>query len=616
MIRAYKILVPLLAAATLSSCSFLEEKQPTGLQDVYSTPEMLESAINGIIGSCYGSPGYLGEAHEYFAYASGLWNYTPTVSSKIKNYMYIGPVFHFTHYSTVAKNGNFYLSLYKGINYCNVLLDNLKDSPVEQEYKDEIAAEAKFYRAVFYLTAVQIWGDLPLRTGPVTNANAAGIPRSPYYEVYAQIVADLKDAESGMRSPQRVREATPGSTRPNKFAATAFLAKTYLTIGSLLRHSSDNFWRTDKPERLPDFSKVGVSSAEDAYSLALGYAEQLIPESGHHNPECPYRLLDNYSDLFAFEKEDPSASGKKYSSFDHPEQIFVLPITETSNRSLIAQRTLPRHPVGTSCTDPSKGDTNCGRYRPSRFLFYHWCKDNGPVDGSLSTEATYLGCQDPRMGISLIYGNYLDISTGNSTSIYPNVIKCSNGANEVVYPYLRKYASPSYNFNNGDADYYFMRLAEVYYIAAEAAAELGDWGSSGKAWKYVGIVQKRARDSSPTPVSYPSWEGRSFSSADECVTAIFWDKMYELLGEGHEWNETHRRGSQWLADNIAKPLNDFLDLPESQKLVATTWAYPAGFRYSTDPGELRKSLLAALPDEAIMYSTAITYENQNDYYYQ
>lgn len=621
MKKIYRYISIIALSASAVSCSFLEERQPTGLIETYSTKEMLESSCAGLNGGYYGTYALLGEAHEFFNYGSGLWHFTPTTGSKVKNYKYLAPM-RFGMYTDVVQNGGLYTQYFSGINYCNVLISHLPESPVEQAYKDQIEAEAKFLRAVYYLDAVRLWGDLPLRTEPANAQNAPGIPRAPYYKIYVQIVKDLEDAEAGMRTPAQVRECTPTGVRPNKFAATAYLARTYLVIGSLLNHPHDNFWDEAKEGRKPDFSEIGLSGtyeecAKQAYTKALEYAEKLLPESATHDPLCEYALVPNYGDLFDY-GFTPACTGYKNS-----EQILVLPISERSQTCYIAQRINPPHPEGSACWDASKGSTNNGRYRPSRFFFHRWCEDNGPVyrDGDYVSgkEADMLDCEDPRMEHSLWYNSVTDQATGKTTDIYPTVTKCSNGSDITVFPYVKKYNSRTYNINNGDANFYLMRFAEVYYIAAEAAAFVSGDPNNLKTKGYIEIVHSRARKSVPAgrpEAAYPSWKEKTFASFAELETAIFWDRMYEFISEGCEWYESHRHGSTWISETLGKPLNVFLDMPENSQLKKTTYAYPANYRYETDPQILRKALLAALPNDAIMYSTAITFDDQNDFYYQ
>jgi hypothetical protein len=76
---------------------------------------------------------------------------------------------------------------------------------------------------------VNTYGDVPLALTSDYRTNNT-LSRAPKEQVYAQIIADLKDAQSQMGEAY-FAGISPGSTqraRPNKLAATALLARVYL----------------------------------------------------------------------------------------------------------------------------------------------------------------------------------------------------------------------------------------------------------------------------------------------------------------------------------------------------------------------------------------------------
>jgi len=92
----------------------------------------------------------------------------------------------------------FWDSEFRGINKANFVIDNtdrineILNSLLSQEMKDKYIGEAKFLRALYYFNLVTRYGDVPLITS-VPEENK-GVPRTASEEVYAQIIADLKDA--------------------------------------------------------------------------------------------------------------------------------------------------------------------------------------------------------------------------------------------------------------------------------------------------------------------------------------------------------------------------------------------------------------------------------------
>ena len=94
-----------------------------------------------------------------------------------------------------------------------------------------------------------------------------------------------------------------------------------------------------------------------------------------------------------------------------------------------------------------------------------------------------------------------------------------------------------------------------------------------------------------------------FKNNDELINAIFWERAFELIGEQHDWFDTHRMGAKWLAENIAKPKNAFLSEPEQEAL--RDYNYGKGFKYDEVWTEVRKGLICAFPKDELVLNTAL-----------
>ena len=154
-----------------------------------------------------------------------------------------------------------------------------------------------------------------------------------------------------------------------------------------------------------------------------------------------------------------------------------------------------------------------------------------------------------------------------------------------------------------------MRYAEVLLIAAEASANLSVSVSdnyANEAIMYVTRILQRARMSTEdgVPSSQPAdWTASDFKNNEELINAIFWERAFELIGEQHDWFDTHRMGAKWLTENIAKPKNVFLSEPEQEGL--RDYNYGKGFRYDEDWTEVRKGLICAFPKDELILNTAL-----------
>lgn len=598
------ILLALLGIAATASCSdFITEHPQSSLMGdaVFQTPDALEVDIRGVINAFDGDAMYTGNMLEHLHSASGIIHWARSASLGDERW---DCLLKLTETSMVL-NMNMYRGHYTGINRANVLLKGLENSPVDEAYKKEIAAEAKFYRAVFYFGLVRIYGDVPIRLEPSSAENMA-CARDPYYKVYAQIVADLEDAWEGMRTPERVEEVTSGQGRPNRWAARSMLASVYLYIGSLLSvPEDDNFYDTSKPGRKPDFSTIGIATADDAWRKALSLSDDVIQHG-------PYRLADKFSDLFQWDSAFISADG--YGAWNSPERIFVLQNNDNNTHNYTAMRSLPQYPEGTQ-VQSGQYHNRYGNWRPTRFFFQKWCEAYPGAKGTGANNShIWVSSSDPRFDLSLIHTRFTSC-LGATMTLYPNTSRVADFGQAAGYAFFRKYLHPAFHGTSGFADYYFMRLAELYYIAAEAAARLGQ---TDKAYDYVEVVHARARHSAGSgTATMPAWTKGQFATKEALVNAIIWDKLFELCAEGHEFFETHRLGATWLSEQIVAPVNEMFFDPVNLKTIQVVYdkdaQNPGDFQYPSNPQELRRSILCEFPKEELSYNPALSNADQNDF---
>ncbi|WP_165501817.1 RagB/SusD family nutrient uptake outer membrane protein [Pedobacter frigiditerrae] len=122
---------------------------------------------------------------------------------------------------------NLWLSVYQRIYASNSVLEGLSESKVlSPSVAAGLRGEALFTRAFNYFYLVNLFGAVPLHLTTDQRLNAIA-SRKPVGEVYAQLVADLQEAETLLADAYVGGERS----RPNKAAARALLARVYLYIG-------------------------------------------------------------------------------------------------------------------------------------------------------------------------------------------------------------------------------------------------------------------------------------------------------------------------------------------------------------------------------------------------
>jgi starch-binding outer membrane protein, SusD/RagB family len=124
--------------------------------------------------------------------------------------------------------GILWAQCYFGILRANLVVERVPQVPVmSAALRDRSIGEGYYLRALYYFHLVRIFGDVPLYTNVITVEEASTIARSSKDQVYAQIVADLKRAETLLPNTNSANDkgrATAGS-------AKGLLASVYLTIG-------------------------------------------------------------------------------------------------------------------------------------------------------------------------------------------------------------------------------------------------------------------------------------------------------------------------------------------------------------------------------------------------
>lgn len=121
-----------------------------------------------------------------------------------------------------------WVDTYRGILAANTVLDHIGGAQMEDALRQRFTGEARFLRALQYFNLVRTFGDVPLVLSETKSVDEGySQPRVPKAEVYAQIIADLTEAEQKLPasySGNDIGRATSG-------AAKALLGKVYLTTG-------------------------------------------------------------------------------------------------------------------------------------------------------------------------------------------------------------------------------------------------------------------------------------------------------------------------------------------------------------------------------------------------
>lgn len=132
--------------------------------------------------------------------------------------------------STPSMWDNLYAVIYK----VNGAIEGLSTAEaLTPAIKQQLLGEARFMRAYNYLYLVSLYGDVALVASTDYKVNTH-ISRSPKADVYQFIIQDLLEAQSLLKDDYFGADAittVSERARPNKWAATALLARAYLYAG-------------------------------------------------------------------------------------------------------------------------------------------------------------------------------------------------------------------------------------------------------------------------------------------------------------------------------------------------------------------------------------------------
>ncbi|WP_299671978.1 RagB/SusD family nutrient uptake outer membrane protein [uncultured Polaribacter sp.] len=119
---------------------------------------------------------------------------------------------------------NLWKNSYNLIYAANAIIEGLeKTSELKAQEKKQFLGEAYFVRGFLHFYLVNLFGDIPYidTTDYKTNSK---VSRMPFEEVYTNIIADLVQSKSLLTEKYTSSE----KVRPNKWAASALLARVYL----------------------------------------------------------------------------------------------------------------------------------------------------------------------------------------------------------------------------------------------------------------------------------------------------------------------------------------------------------------------------------------------------
>jgi hypothetical protein len=188
------IIILIAAITSLSACQKLLDTKPvTAVSDELPIFDKAssETALRGVYRQL-ASSGYYGETYVTLGYfpSGDIKNLTTGGAANLVN-------INFRADDVIFNSA--WSAIYTTINRANHVISKVpavQDPALTPALRDQYVGEAKFIRALAYFDLARAWGGVQLVLEPTTSLqNRPVLKRSPLEQTYAQILADIRDAE-------------------------------------------------------------------------------------------------------------------------------------------------------------------------------------------------------------------------------------------------------------------------------------------------------------------------------------------------------------------------------------------------------------------------------------
>lgn len=386
-----------------------------------------------------------------------------------------------TQTADIAVFNGRWVAAYRGIGRCNALLDNIDRNQVLPRTEiEQMKAEARFLRALFYQILVTYYKDAPLITTEA-QLDQKDLPRTPY-EQLVEFISEELDEVAAILPVQYSNRMDFG--RPTRGAAWSLKARLLLFDASPLNNteSSNDKWRAaaDAAKKVMDMGRYGL-----------------------HN---------NYRNLFLVAAENGS------------ESIFDVQYIDEPN-------------MGSSFDITLRQFNNAA---PLQNLIDSYIM----LDGKQEDQSIYAGSamyenRDPRFKSTIVYpgalfmgetvrtdGNNSRFKTPQTGYTFKKYSVYDAGAPATV-------EEAQIGENRSEINYMILRYADILLMYAEAKNELGEltadiWDATVKE------VRRRAGFTATSALNYPGNDPQILRES------IRYERRIEFAGEGYYYNDIRR----------------------------------------------------------------------------
>ena len=434
----YTLLSVVVTGITFSSCD-LDAPTQSSLDEstTFSTYALAEAELMSVNVSFGETNSYRGRFLPYYGLNNDVEVGSGTPPSKSNATNEKQSLWNFdtpANNSLMNTDNNAYSKFYEGIERANLAIAGIRKYGNIDKNPDmaQLLGEALTLRAVIYTDLTKAWGDVPARFSPNNNDNIY-LPRTNRDSIYKVLLSDLKEAERYCYWPNQ-NAITKTTERVSKSFVKALRARIALYAGGYgLR--GDGYRLSKDPELAP----------EKMYEIARKECEDVI-NSGKNE-------LGSFKENFTKLCQDNVTAGG--------ESLWEIPFSAGRGRVLYTLGV--KHNAKDQYTGQAQGGVN----GPTPTLYYDY------------------DTEDVRRDITCVpyeWGKDLD-SKGKASVQLRSINKWCFG--KLRYEWMNRIVTST---NDDGVNWQYMRLADVYLMAAEAENALGN---TAKAWTYMKPVLAR-----------------------------------------------------------------------------------------------------------------------------
>lgn len=485
------VLAAIAGTMMLSACEdFLTSTNTTNAnqETFFDSDAALQAATSPLYNYVWNS--FNGKA--YYSMGDGRAN---NITARWSDYIY--PYTNFTETALSPGLEDSWGAFYSVVAQSNYAINNIQQyssSSVSEAAKIQAYAEARFMRGVAYWYIGSLWNKGIIYENTAEQVNNSVVPAHRGTDVIEFAIRDLEYAAVNLS------KTAANAGRVTCYSAYAMLSRVYLSMAGL---TTDGEY--DGSNIATDFNRGTRNSyyLEMARKAALKVAE-----------EGPYRLLDNYGDLFTVANTN-----------NNEESIFQLQWLSGSTDA-----------IGWGCNN-------------SIPAFFSWSTMVGETNWGNATYASFdlVREYDPQDRIRRHYtiatvGEYYeDLNIKNGGYTYNVTESGYEGKCNIKKYVIGKLEDNGQSYEQSSGlNTYMMRLAEVYLNLAEAILGNNASTNDATALRYFNAVRTRAGMPELGSLTYEN---------------IRYERRIELALEGQYWYDLLRR-SYYQQQEVVNYLNN------------------------------------------------------------